>query len=481
MRWSVVVESAPPWLVSLVVHLAILLLLAWFSYSPGGPVGSVSLIVEPGEAAVGLDGQLGSLEIAAARLPASETSVEVAEQLSTNELATAAQDIARVIDRQLEGGLAPPAGGPKSPTPANHAEVTPDARFVKGGGLAGRGNRDKLRPGSGATAESERAMTDGLAWLAAHQLPNGAWHFDHRDSPCGGQCRNHGTVGTTTGATGLAILAFLSDGHTHKDGPYRDVVGRGLYYLQSRMLTTPNGGDLQEGTMYAQGIAAMALAEAFAMTEDPSLRPFAQSALDFIAAAQNSRTGGWRYVPGQPGDTTVLGWQVQSLRSGVLGGLEVSPATIYGASRYLDGVASGEAEARGAFYGYQDTKRRPTTTAIGLLCRMYTGWPRKHAALDEGTAYLSQLGPSKSDMYFNFYASQALHHYGGPRWDRWNNRMRDYLVSAQARTGHEAGSWHFDDPHGRQAGRVYTTAICTMILQVYYRYLPLYRESAVGE
>jgi hypothetical protein len=136
----------------------------------------------------------------------------------------------------------------------------------------------------------------------------------------------------------------------------------------------------------------------------------------------------------------------------------------------LDGVASGEAAARGAFYGYQDTKRRPTTTAIGLLCRMYTGWPRKHPALEQGTAYLSQLGPSKTDMYFNFYASQALHHYGRPRWDRWNNRLRDYLVSTQARTGHEAGSWHFDDPHGRQGGRVYTTAICTMILQVYYRY-----------
>jgi hypothetical protein len=357
-----------------------------------------------------------------------------------------------------------------------------NAAFAPGGGLAGRRNRDKLGSNRGATAGSERAMSDGLAWLAAHQLPSGAWHFDHRDSPCKGQCRNHGTVGTTTGATGLALLAFLSAGHTHKDdGPYQQVVGRGLYYLQSRMLATPNGGDLQEGTMYAQGIAAMALAEAAAMTQDESIRPFAQSALNFIAKAQNSRTGGWRYVPGQPGDTTVLGWQLQALRSGVLGGLEVSTATIYAASRFLESVAGGEGEARGAYYGYQDTKRRTTTTAIGLLCRMYTGWPREHAALDRGTAYLAKIGPSKTDMYFNFYASQTLHHYGGPRWERFNARLREHLIATQARTGHEAGSWHFDDPHGVQGGRVYTTAICTMILQVYYRYLPLYRESAVQE
>ena len=272
---------------SLVVHLAILLLMAWYGLSPSGNRG-VSLIVEPAEEAGGLDGEFGSLAVQAAGPSVNEanaTTVELADAISTNDLSAAARRTADVIERQLNGVTTSPAGGSSLP-PRKVVATTPAAGFVSGGGLAGRGNRDKLGPGSGATANSERAMTDGLSWLAAHQLASGAWHFDHRDSPCGGQCRNHGTVGTTTGATGLALLAFLSAGHTHQDGPYRDVVGRGLYYLQSRMLATPNGGDLQEGTMYAQGIAAMALAEAFAMTDDPSLRPFARSALDFIARAK---------------------------------------------------------------------------------------------------------------------------------------------------------------------------------------------------
>ena len=57
--------------------------------------------------------------------------------------------------------------------------------------------------------------------------------------------------------------------------------------------------------------------------------------------------------------------------------------------------------------------------------------------------------------------------------------MRDYLVGSQAQSGHEKGSWHFDDEHGNQGGRLYSTAMAVMILEVYYRYLPLYEEKAV--
>ena len=157
--------------------------------------------------------------------------------------------------------------------------------------------------------------------------------------------------------------------------------------------------------------------------------------------------------------------------------LNVPPEVIEKAGKYLDSVQTGN----GAFYGYTSTERSPSSTAIGLLLRMYYGWPRKDKRLDRGVTYLASLGPSKTDVYFNYYATLALHHHDGNPWPRWNTRMRDYLVETQAREGHENGSWFFPDPHGTGAGRLYTTAMCIMILEVYYRYMPIYGTHAVDE
>ncbi len=225
--------------------------------------------------------------------------------------------------------------------------------------------------------------------------------------------------------------------------------------------------------MYAQGLATMALSEAFAMTGDESLGALAQAAVDFIVHAQHVG-GGWRYYPGQAGDTTVTGWQLMALKSGQLAGLHIPSSVWYAAARYLDSVQSDY----GAQYGYQGTNPRPTTSAVGLLCRMYLGWPHKHPALHRGVQHLARLGPSGNDMYFNYYATQVLHHYEGAHWLRWNPTMRDALVAAQSHEGHEAGSWQFAEPHSSTAGRLYNTAMAIMILEVYYRYLPLYGRDA---
>ena len=82
-------------------------------------------------------------------------------------------------------------------------------------------------------------------------------------------------------------------------------------------------------------------------------------------------------------------------------------------------------------------------------------------------------------MYFNYYATQVMHHYGGPQWPAWNRTMREYLIETQSARGHEMGSWFFADEHGTTGGRLYTTSMCIMILEEYYRYMPLYGEMAV--
>jgi hypothetical protein len=326
----------------------------------------------------------------------------------------------------------------------------------------------------GPTQGSQGAVEMGLEWLAAHQWQDGGWRLDLTKGPCGDRCRNSGKVSTSTGATGLALLAFLGAGHTHMAGEYRDVVDRGLYYLKQRIINTPHGADLQEGTMYAQGIATIALCEAYAMTQDAALRESAQRAIDFICYAQHSG-GGWRYQPNTPGDTTVFGWQMMALKSALLGGLDVPSPTLRLGERFLDSVQT----AQGSYYGYTIRGKSSGPTSVGLLIRMYTGWAREDPRLKRGVQFLAAKGPQPRDMYFNYYASQVLHHYGGPEWLKWNEKLRDYLVEQQATTGHERGSWFFVDQHGSQGGRLYTTAMCVMILEVYYRHMPLYGATAV--
>jgi hypothetical protein len=119
--------------------------------------------------------------------------------------------------------------------------------------------------------------------------------------------------------------------------------------------------------------------------------------------------------------------------------------------------------------------RAAIDTAILAISATVTARARR------GIGYLVQLGPSKEDMYFNYYATQVLNHDDGPEWERWNAKLRDYLIDTQSKSGHEHGSWYFPEEHALAGGRVYTTALCAMILEVYYRHLPLYGERTVKE
>lgn len=347
-----------------------------------------------------------------------------------------------------------------------------------GGGTEGRQGplKQSLLEQRGGNAQSEQAVARGLRWLAAHQQTDGGWRFDHSKGPCKGLCRNPGSETSTTGATGLALLPFLGAGHTHRSGEFQDVVQRGLYYLSTRAVVTPHGIDLQEGTMYAQALATIALCESYGMTRDPQLRELAQRSLQFVLYAQDRKGGGWRYTPGEPGDTTVTGWQFMALKSGQLAGLEVSTPALALASHFLDSVQAEE----GAQYGYMTPVPRRSTTAIGLLCRMYLGWNRQRPALVRGIEYLGHWGPSDQEIYYNYYAAQTLCHYEGPIWEQFNARLRDHLIATQATSGHEAGSWFFgNDPGAEKGGRLYGTALAVMTLEVYYRFMPLYDRRSV--
>jgi hypothetical protein len=339
----------------------------------------------------------------------------------------------------------------------------------------------------GGTAQSEQAVLLALKWLAEHQNYDGSWSFEHQKSPkCHGTCENPGVIGGKIAPTSLALLPFLGVGQTHREGTYKKNIDLGIKFLVHSMQLQGDLGSLHEpyGQMYGHGLAAIVLTEAYGMTRDPSLHTPAQAAINFIVAAQDEVGGGWRYVPGQVGDTSVVGWQMMALKSAQMAYLRVPSLTLKKAGYFLDHV-QGE---RGAVYGYQSPEaRRPATTAIGLLCRMYLGWKHDYQPLQHGVQILGQLGPStdragfRNNMYYNYYATQVMHHFGGSHWRMWNEVMREYLIKTQASEGHETGSWYFDGAdHGSPAGgRLYCTAMAAMTLEVYYRYMPLYRDQSV--
>ena len=80
-------------------------------------------------------------------------------------------------------------------------------------------------------------------------------------------------------------------------------------------------------------------------------------------------------------------------------------------------------------------------------------------------------------MYYWYYATQLMHHMGGDDWDAWNNVMRKALPAAQTKTGREKGSWSpAGDKFGYTGGRLFMTCLCTYMLEVYYRHMPIYQH-----
>ncbi len=340
--------------------------------------------------------------------------------------------------------------------------------------------RKRLLKDFGGSEEGEEAVMLGLAWLTQMQKEDGRWVYDGNRSE------------DTAPATGMAVLAFLGAGQSHKDGRYKQTVKAGIDWLVNNQEL--NGHFKGATDMYAQGIAALALCEAYGMTQDPDIKEAAQLALNYIQKAQG-KNGSWGYRAGTTGDTSIVGWQVQALHAGKLASLDVDDKVIKKAVGFLDRAGGGKNKSA---YGYGDSggaSAGTSLTAIGLLCRYYIdGWRSTNAGFAEGTKGLLTRAPKPDaagkfpttiDLYYYYYATQVVRFHGGEEWKDWNEGVKnadgkrtggmpDWLLAVQDRTAAERGSWAplGDTWFGPDCGRLGTTCMCLLTLEVYYRYTP---------
>ena len=460
-----ITRSVPSWLISMTIHLLLFVLLALLTSPVGQDFGRVFLTIGQSEGVkdaelteFSIDQQsslLDQMDASDAEIPV-DVPLDLPVEIPVPVLNSSVTDSSAEVETPVpvDVGRGEPAIIPASPMV---------------GGRSGAMKKTLLML-YGGTPYTESAVESGLAWLVKNQNKDGSWSLR-------GPYEDGGTSENKSAATAMALLAFMGAGNTHSVGEYHEVVSKGAKWLVKKQdrdgFFASDSRDHQQA--YAQAQCSLAICELYAMSHDSWLREPAQKAIK-CAEAWQAEEGGWRYQPGFDSDTSITGWFVMALQSGLAGGLAVDRAVLYRVTEYLNSVQSYD----GAAYSYQPRGAvSEAMTAEGLLCRQYLGWPHNHPALVRGVDALSteyNFNIDDSDFYYWYYATQVLHHYGGDPWKAWNNEMREKLPAIQVKRGKEAGSWAPQrDRWGSSTGRLYTTCMAIYCLEVYYRHMPLYK------
>ncbi|WP_442483542.1 prenyltransferase/squalene oxidase repeat-containing protein [Aeoliella sp. SH292] len=457
-------------LMSLVTHLLLLILLAllgWGDFMKADEAINLSVVFDTNERAG--DELNESIETVGFNVP-----IDPPDEAEEIEAERWAEQLA----------IEDPADAPNLPPLDRVAEnLTSDDKYRRM--LAARDPRIRRQivEAEGGTNLTEAAVARALDWMARHQHEDGRWSLDefHRAGDCNGQCGHAAGMHSDAGATAMVLQAMLGAGQTHRTGRYQDEVSLGLRYLVDAQKGSGNlaSGSSHNAAMYAHALATIALCDAYALTGDETFRDPAQLAVNYLSTAQR-KDGGWRYTADEPndgGDLSVTGWQLMALHSARASGLRVEPSVLARADRFLNAV---QADRQGSMYAYMPGHGESAAmTAEGLLSRIYLGWKQDEPGLRRGVRELVRRYPVNTrdtNIYYWYYATQLLHHWGGSEWREWNAAMSDALVTSQIQHGHAAGSWDPNDPHGHQGGRLYMTVLATCTLEVYYRHAPLFRK-----
>jgi hypothetical protein len=323
----------------------------------------------------------------------------------------------------------------------------------------------------GGSTGTERAIGLGLDWFTDHQESDGHWEMS----------KHQGNSEDNIAGVGLALLCYYGWGIKH--GSYADhpqhnrhtqAVTKALDWLLKQQQSDGSllGSTTNHG-MYCHGIATIALCEGYGLTKDPKLKQPATKAIEYILKSQHEG-GGWRYRPREPGDLSVTGWQYLALHSARMADIAVPDEAFTRTGKFLDKLSGG---THGGYYGYMvPEKDKPTMTATGMFLRQLDGAAPTEPRMQESARVLKSkmLRADTVDFYFDYYATLALYQHQGPIWQEWNKNLKEIYIALQKTTGPDKGSWDTKGGFVNTSGRVVSTGLAILSLEVYYRLLPMY-------
>ena len=494
-------QRSPPFTLSLSLHVVLLLLLALLVVrQPRSERLRLELVFgpEPGTGAAAEGITIESPDDGAEASPPPEVPDPQPEPAPSMAAAPPTPVEPREPPTQTVAATLPfePFTPPPAAAEAALATAAPSVRLALSGRSAGR--REELLVAGGGGNDTETAVEMALDWLVRNQEKSGLWSLrgPYLDG-VGKRPENR------LAATAMALLALQGAGNTLEEGEHQAAVERAWKALLARQAddgTFDLGQIPDQHAMYAHAQVTIALCELYGMSGDAGLRAAAQRAIDYAVAGQMP-DGGWKYHPPRPnhpnrGDMSVTGWYMMALKSGEMAGLDVPAEKYAQLGGFLDGVFISDSLG----YGYEiktpanwggdaagdEPKRifqvrpevRTALTAEALLCRQFLGWQRDDPRLQSGVELLFREVPRDfdyPDVYTWYYVTQVCHHLGGDPWREWNAWMRAALPAAQVGKGKEKGSWNpTHDKWGYSGGRLFMTSMCTCMLEVYYRHLPLF-------
>lgn len=328
----------------------------------------------------------------------------------------------------------------------------------------------------GGTPQCEDAVVNALRWMQKTQNKNGSW-----------------TNSQPVGMTGLALLAYLGHCETPNSAEFGQTVNDAIVYLVG--VGMKNNGSLAKDLNdkhwpYEHAIATYALAEAYTFCSKqniniPNLKEVVQMAGNHILNSQHGTSGGWDYnydmTGGRGGDSSIVCWHLQALKACNHTGIEFRnmSSVVRNALEYLEKCQ----DKNGGVYYQPSHNNLPSMTGASMLCHQQWG-KSSRSTVRQAAKFASEVkfgyDTADADLYAHYYYGQAMMNRGGREWTEYNNKFRDEILKNQAADG----SWRKAPGGGQKLNAVaptyvsgeyslhYRTCLCTLMLEVYYRFLP---------